>query len=193
LLAYIFWHHPRPDVDVAAYERALHDFHRALGESGAEGFVRSETFRVSGASWINDGGDAYADWYLVAGSFALDPLNEIAVSGARRPGHDEAAAWSARGAGGLYRLLEGEAELDAPVIERWLTKPRGTSYEEFYGWARPRAREGGELWRRQMVLGPAPEFCLLSGSELRPPSGVELLEVRRSPLIPEQNQAVERR
>jgi hypothetical protein len=182
LLAYIFWHHPRPDVEIVAYEHSLQAFHRALDESGAEGFVRSESFRVSGARWINDGADAYADWYLVEGSFALDPLNEIAVSGARRPGHDEAAAFSARGVGGLYRLMEGEAELHAPATELWLTKPRTISYDQFYDWASPPAGRGGELWRRQMVLGPAPEFCLLAASELRPPPEVELIQVSREAL-----------
>lgn len=182
MLAYIFWHHPRAEVDVDGYERSLRSFHHALAASGLEGFVRSESFRLRGAPWINDGGDAYADWYLVEGSFALDPLNDVAVSGSRRPGHDEAARGSARGVGGLYRLVEGSASLDGTTAEMWLTKPRTTPYEQFYEWARPRAREGGGLWRRQMVLGPAPEFCLLTASEAAPPAAFDPIPVNRSEL-----------
>jgi hypothetical protein len=182
VLAYIFWHHPRPEVDLAEYERSLRSFHHALAESGVEGFVRSDSFRLRGAPWINDGGDSYADWYLVEGSFALDPLNDVAVSGARRLGHDEAARASARGVGGLYRLVEGEAALDGGAAEMWLTKPRTTPYEQFYEWARPRAREGGGLWRRQMVLGPAPEFCLVTASAAAPPAAFDPIAVNRSEL-----------
>lgn len=177
MLAYIFWHHPRPDVDTAEYERSLRGFHQALAEAGAEGFVRSETFRLRGAPWINDGADAYADWYLLEGSFALDPLNDVAVSGARRPGHDQAAEASARGVGGLYRLIEGE-EGPQVAAELWLTKPRATSYEEFYRWSRPQVRGGG-LWRRQMVLGPAPEFCLLTPASTQPPEAYAPVRVSR--------------
>ncbi len=185
MLAYIFWHHPRPEVERAGYERSLRDFHAALGDSGADGFVGSRSFRVTGAPWINEGGPAYADWYLVEGSFALDPLNEVAVSGPRQAGHDQAAAWSARGAGGLYRLMEGEAALEAEAREAWLTKPRATPYDEFYGWARPLAKVGGAgLWRRQMVLGPAPEFCLVTATHVEAPPEFAATEVSRAPLAP---------
>ena len=183
MLAYVFWHFPRPEIEVPAYERSLLDFHAALSEAGAEGFVGSASFRVQGAPWINQGADAYADWYLLEGSFALDPLNEVAVSGPRRPGHDQAAAAAASGAGGLYRLMEGDADAQGAAAELWLTKPRSTSYDDFYGWARPLARAaGGGLWRRQMVLGPAPEFCLLAASGVGLPAGVEAIEVGRAPL-----------
>ena len=181
MLAYIFWHFPSEGVDVTAYERSLEGFHKALDEAGAEGFVRSRSFRIQGVPWINDSAAAYADWYLVEGSFALDTLNDLAVSGARRDSHDRAAGWAAGGAGALYRLVEGEASLEAPAFETWLSKPRGTTYEDFYAWARP-AVAGGELWRRQMVLGPALEFCLVAtrGVEARPE--FQPRRVERAPL-----------
>src|SRR6266702_2278129 len=87
-------------------------------------------------------GDRYSDWYLVANSAALDLLNEAAVSGARSP------------AG----------------FEIHFSKPAGTSYADLYERMQPfTGRPETSLWRRMMVLGPPPEFCLLSPSELELP------------------------
>lgn len=170
MLAYVFWHWPAPGTDRAVYEAAQRAFHAELRAAGSEGFLSSVLYRVEGAGWL-PAASAYEDWYLLEGSYALDPLNEVAVSPRLRAAHD-AAASSATGAGGLYRLQSGLPEpRDGPVL--WLSKPRGESYRDFY------ARFGADavLWRRQMVLGPAPEFLLEAASG---PAGLDGLSVERA-------------
>jgi hypothetical protein len=162
MLAYVFWHWPTPTMDVAHYTEALLAFHRALLSAPPAGMRGSRVFLVDGAPWVPVE-RAFEDWYFVDDFAALGALNEAAVSGARRDPHDAAARHAAGGAGGVYRRLS-----TAPgVADRasWLSKPPGTGYAEFLG-----RFSGGELWQRQMVLGPAPEFCLLGAA---PPTGVE--------------------
>src|SRR5262252_4616648 len=104
MLAYVFWHWPRPDHVAAEYERAQRAFHRALAQSAPRGFLSSLTFRVEGrAAWLG-GSPAYADWYLVENSAALDPLNVAAVSGACEAPHAQVAQAMAAGAGSLLGL-----------------------------------------------------------------------------------------
>jgi hypothetical protein len=123
-------------------------------------------------------GVAYEDWYLIEDHAALGVLGEAAVGRGHRTAHDEVARRSGAGAAGLYGLLEGDrAELakDAGVLARaslaiWIARRPGCPR----GGAPGQARELGELlgdgmdprraslWQRQLVLGPAPEFCLLA-------------------------------
>src|SRR5215831_19697880 len=104
MLAYVFWHWPRPDHVAAEYERAQRAFHRALAQSAPPGFLSSLTFRVEGsAAWLG-GAPAYADWYLVDNSAALDPLNVAAVSGACEAPHTQVAQAMSAGAGLLLTL-----------------------------------------------------------------------------------------
>src|SRR5580765_1368085 len=98
MLAYVFWHWPRPDHAAAEYERGQLAFHRALAHAAPRGFLSSLTFRVSGtAAWLG-GSPAYADWYLVDNSAALDPLNVAAVSGVCEAPHRQVAQAMAAGA-----------------------------------------------------------------------------------------------
>ena len=161
MLAYLFWHWPEQPTGVAAYEHGLAAFHRQLNETGSEGFHGSTPYRIDGAGWLPEG-RGYEDWYLLDGSFALDPLNEVAVSPGLRPAHDGTAHAAGGGAGGLYRLIEDHQAPAAAPSATWFSKPRGMRYPDFY----QRAAEftesvGFSFWRRQMVMGPAPEFCLL--------------------------------
>jgi hypothetical protein len=136
-------------------------FHGALREAGPPGFIGSAVCRSGPVPWLSVGAEVYADWYLLESSAALDPLNEAAVSGRRRRPHDDAARAAAGGAGGLYRLADGVAEIAHARWTAWFSKPEGQAYEELYAEARGWLRQPGSgLWRRQMVLGPAPEFCL---------------------------------
>ncbi len=159
MLAYVFSHRPAGDVDVDAYETALKNFHAALASAPPSGFVRSSTFKV---------GDHYSDWYLVDGSAALDVLNAAAVSGARIPAHDAAARMAVDGVGKLYSLISGEPTA-GPGFEIHFSKPAGVGYADHYARLGPySSRPGVSVWRRMMVLGPPPEFCLIA------PSGIEL-------------------
>ena len=152
MLAYLFAHRPTPAVDVAAYEGALRRLHAALAEAEIPGFVASATYRGAGG---------YTDWYVVEDSAALDHLNDAAVSGDRSESHTFLARSAAEGVGKLLRLAEGELDIDASFEVRF-SKPAGVPYDQLYetlrGWTR---RPGVGLWRRMMVLGPAPEFALL--------------------------------
>jgi hypothetical protein len=169
MLAYVFWHWPAaPGSVLATYERAQAEFHRRLADAPPPGFLRSWSFRVTGAPWLKVE-NAYEDWYLLESSAALDPLNEAAVAPPARAAHDRAAAGAA-GMGGLYRLHTGEPN-PAGGTACWFHKPAGLSYPELYAAITP----GTTLWRRQMVLGPGPEFLLEGGPApgLVTPIGVE--------------------
>lgn len=183
MLAYLFWHWSRAGADAAEYEAALAGFHRSLAAGSPPGFRRSLSFRLGAAPWVAAGEAAggYEDWYVVDDSAALDPLNAAAVSGARRAPHDRAAAGAAGGAGGLYRWQWGELDLGEARAAAWLEKPGGVSYAAF------EARLGEWLgvgavavWQRQMVLGPAPEYCVLGEASLALPEGAGALIVART-------------
>jgi hypothetical protein len=56
------------------------------------------------------------------------------------------------------------------------------SYADFD--AQVPAIEGTSLWRRQMVLGPTPEFALLSASPLPPADDFQALPLALAPIWP---------
>jgi hypothetical protein len=175
LLAYVFWHWRRPEVDRASYVERLIAFHEALGRASPSGFLASVLFRGGPAPWVT-GGESFEDWYLTEGSAALDPLNDGSISGGCRLPHDQAARSAAGGTAGLYRLRLGSGDVAAARTARWLSKPSGTSYGEFQGRLGPWAeRPGCSLWGRQMTLGPTPEFCLLSPDDPGLPGGLVAL------------------
>ena len=147
-------------MDVADYETALKRFHASLAGSPPVGFLGSSTFRT---------GDRYSDWYLVESSAALDFLNEAAVSGARTQAHDAAARMAVDFAGKLYGLSAGEP-LSDPGYEIRFSKPAGMGYADLYERMKKyTSKPGTSLWRRMMVLGPPPEFCLIAPSDVELP------------------------
>ncbi len=185
MLAYIFWHQPWGEIESGDYEQRLAGFHETLAAADLEGFHGSSTFRVEGARWLVSGSRGYEDWYLLEGSYAMDPLNEFAVSGGRKDPHDRVAGASTNGAGGLYRLRSGLCNVIEASRATWLTKPRGTGYEEFYAGIKPWTdNPETSLWRRQMVLGPAPEFCVLASDNIEFPEGLEPISVERTRVWP---------
>ena len=154
-LAYLFWHRPAPGVDPAAYEGRLRAFHAALELPG------SRTVRLASAPWLAGEGPVYEDWYPVEGWEALGALNERAVSGPRRTPHDAAAEHAGTGAGGVYRRVSGPGS-DPAGAAQWLAKPPGRAYADWLPELVATAGDRAAVWQRQMVLGPAPEFCVLS-------------------------------
>ncbi len=144
MLAYLFWHEPKGGVDRGAYEAAQRGFHEALG-------ARSACFRLDRLPFAEQGG--YEDWYLVEDWAALGFLNDTAAGGDRRGGHDRAAELAAVGWGAVYALARGRAEIPAGV--EWRDKERGRPTADFLD-----SLPAGAVWRRQLVLGPAPEFCV---------------------------------
>lgn len=143
MLAYVFWHRPEDSVDSVEYEQGLRGFHDELDRP-------SGSFRLQQLPFGAGGG--YEDWYLVGDWAALGKLNERAVDARRRAAHDRAAAGTSRGWGGIYELIRGDPQV--PVGTKWLDKPFGEPSEAFFA-----SRPEETIWRRQMVLGPAPEFC----------------------------------
>lgn len=126
---------------------------------------------MAGAPWLS--GEGYEDWYLVEGSAALDPLNEAAVGPALHEAHDAAAALTGEACAGLYRLAAGTGGLEGGSA-LWLGKPRATSYAAFYELLAPSSgAPGAGLWRRQLVLGPTPEFCLRGAAAVELPAALE--------------------
>jgi hypothetical protein len=168
VLAYVFWHRPRDGEDHASYERLLAEFHHSLAHSPPAGTLASVSYRVPGLPWFR--APAYEDWYLVEDYAALGVLNEAAVGRGHRSRHDQLALHSGAGAGGLYALLEGRpdaAALARATLAVWVQQGVGHGVELRHAGLPEMLADGIEpdttsLWRRQLVLGPAPEFCLLA-------------------------------
>jgi hypothetical protein len=102
VLAYVFWHRPRAGVDAAEYVAALTAFHERIG-------VPSWFAALGRPPW-GEGVGWYEDWYLVEDWNGLGRLNEVAITGARQPPHDVAAALAREGIAGIYGLIGGQPE-----------------------------------------------------------------------------------
>jgi hypothetical protein len=173
MLAYVFWHWPRPDIERGQYLDHLTAFHRTLAANKPPGFQRSVVFRIHGANWLNTHGEAYEEWYLLDDSAAMDPLNDAAVSGVCEEPHNRVAREAADGTGGLYRLRAGAGDLADAKFATWLSKPTGVSYKDFYA----RLEPGVTLWGRQMTLGPTREFCIHSHTPIQASDSHELTRI----------------
>ena len=161
MLAYVFWHWPAPGVDPDAYARDLVGFLDALGTPGAH------SLRLDRAPFDGPGGPVFEDWYPVADWAGLGELNERAVSGPRRAPHDAVATQAGGGAGAVYGLVAGEPGPRAAAA--WLPKPPGTPHETFVA-ELTAAAPHATIWQRQMVLGPAPEFAVLTDDPVSLPA-----------------------
>ena len=106
-------------------------------------------------------GPGYEDWYLVEDWQGLGELNAAAVDARLKGGHDRAAGMAAEGWGGIYASVRGPAAI--PAEATWKYKPREKSTAEFLAGI----EEQAPVWQRQMVLGPAPEFCIGAGGPPR--------------------------
>lgn len=169
MIAYLFWHKPREGVDQERYEQAAQGFHRSLQRASPAGFRCSALLRAGSVPWL-EGQGWCEDWYLVDDFCALGVLNEAAVAVGHRSAHDQVAGRYGGGSGGIYKLIEGRCDsIDHPLAV-WVSRPHGATARglgDLLGDGMDRER--ASLWRRQMVLGPAPEYCLLTGEA---PAGV---------------------
>jgi len=175
MLTYLFWHRPSDSTAVAEYEREHLAFHRSLARTPPVGMRGSVATRMAEIPWLGGAGGGYEDWYLLADFTALGVLNEAAVGRGHRTSHDRVARRFGTGAGGLYCLVEGEPQTAAAQVAQaplaiWIARPPGSTQRELGELLGDGMDPGhASLWRRQLVLGPAPEFCLLAGE---PPPGV---------------------
>jgi len=197
LFAYVFWHWPRPGVPADVYEAKLASFLHSLRSSGRPaGLVDALSFRVAGPlPWGPQNGNLYEDWYVAESFAALGALNDAAVSGETRGPHDSVARDYMRGAGGILRSLGGDLLLRDARFATWVEKPVGTAYQSFYDEVAAIAGRAGkkeedndtrrrrtDLWRRQMVLGPSPQFCVHSDEGLQFPSNLRPIGSQVEPL-----------
>jgi hypothetical protein len=179
LLAYAFWHKPLPGVSLTAYERRLSAFQSSLREHPPDGLMDALSFREEVSPWSRRRSTTYEDWYLVRDFQSLGALNDAAVAEPNRRPHDEIAKDASDGAGGLYRLRRGELPLRDALFATWISKPPRTPYQTFlHGLAELAPDRKTDLWQRQMVLGPAPEFCIHSKSPLELPRSFRATTIR---------------
>jgi hypothetical protein len=170
VLAYVFWHRPAEGVQQAAYEQSLTRFHRSLAHRPPSGLSGSAAVRYEQLPWLEGGGPGYEDWYLVEDWAALGVLEQAALARGHVSAHDALAAHTGAGSGGVYELVEGSSRPAGAGCAVWVaSRPRRErlSLEALLGDGIDPRRDG--LWRRSLVLGPAPEYCVLAGD---PPAGV---------------------
>ncbi len=180
MLAYVFWHRPRDGTAADAYEEASIAFHRSLAHRRPVGMRGSCTLRLAECPWLPAEGagesagqsapssaGGYEDWYLIDDFTALGVLNEAAVGRGHRTSHDRIARRTGAGAGAVYALVEGGPVMSPPAGEpspaTWVALPPGAAPREVFELLADGVDPAGaSLWRRQLVLGPAPELCLLA-------------------------------
>ena len=170
-LGYVFWHRPLHGVSRAGYEASLLRFQSSLRENPPAGFLDALAFRVDTLPWSRSHSSAYEDWYLVRDFKALGDLNAGAVGPANKSPHDEAARKASAIAGGLYKLIDGKLPACETRVATWMSKPASKSYEDFLADLRSLESLTQRIWQRQMVLGPAPEFCVHSRRASGAPHG----------------------
>lgn len=149
MLAYLFWHRPRVGVSRDQYEQRLVDFHAGLAAVN----VDSASFRLERLPFAD--ADGYEDWYLARDWGALGALNRAATEGPQARRHDASSELSGEGWGGVYALVRGPASV--PTGLSWVSKQPGETYSSFLA-----RQPSASVWQRQLVLGPAPEFCVAS-------------------------------
>lgn len=182
-LAYIFWHWPREGASRRVYESKLAAFLQSLSVHPPRGLIDACSFRVGGLPWPPVARAVYEDWYVVKGYQTLGMLNESAVDRSNRRAHSLVAKLSGGGSGGLYRLVGGRVGPREARFATWLSKPQETTYETFLeGLAEMGLRSG--LWQRQLVLGPAPEFCLRTEGRPSLPSTLGRVTLEVTPIPP---------
>src|SRR2546421_3279789 len=107
MLTYVFWHQRESKIAREEYQERLVAFHRILRERQPQGFLFSMILEMAQLPWMEEGREAYEDWYIVENSAALDPLDDVAVKGICREPHHQGARLAGGVAGGGCRFWGG--------------------------------------------------------------------------------------
>jgi hypothetical protein len=171
MLAYVFWHRPADGVAAEDYEQALTHFHRSLAHAPPSGLLGSATLRAQRLPWLAPGDQGgYEDWYLIESWSAVGVLEVAAVSRGHEGAHHEAARRLGAGTAAIYRRLEGNASPADCRLSVWVSRPPGEDDPTIANLLDDGVRrDEASLWQRALVLGPAPEFCLLHTAPQLPP------------------------
>ena len=162
-LAYVFWHWPRPGVTVGVYKRKLGSFQSSLRAGRPDLVADLLSYRVDSLPWGPRASPLFEDWYLVEDFSALGSLNDAAVAGSTKRFHDSVAGDYLKGAGGVFERVLGSIPLREARYATWIEKTVGIPYQSYYEEVKELLGETkSDLWRRQMVLGPSPQYCVHS-------------------------------
>jgi hypothetical protein len=167
-IAYVFYHRPARGVRRATYERALLSFHDQLARSPTPGFRGSAALRLPHVTW----GAArrrplYVDWYVLGGFGDLGPVRDVAYRPPWVESHRRIAGLFGDGEGGLFAARGTVDPPTAPDLAVWFSSPEGRGKSLLRRWwteGPPR----GTLWRRQLAVGPSPEFCFFGPGPVPP-------------------------
>jgi len=183
-IAYVFWHWPRPEVSRESYETKLASFLGALSADKPAGLLEAVSFRLDGLPWASQSSSSiYEDWYVVEDFSALGVLNDAAISAGARGPHDSIAEEYMKGAGGVFASVRSNIPLPQARFATWVEKPIGPSYQSYYeSLARNLGDRKTDIWRRQLVLGPSPQFCIHSVEALHVPADLRPISSRLQPI-----------
>ncbi len=155
MLAYVYWHAMPNNLAAEDYERNLLHFNDALANAKIPGVLANASYAIGQTPWLGEAG--YEDWTWLEGSWALDSLNERAVSGSMEQSHDVIAQMTKHGGiGALYYLVAEEHKIPANSKVFWLSRPRGVKWREIMPVITQSANSQVAVWRRHWVPGPAP-------------------------------------
>jgi hypothetical protein len=183
MIGYVFWHQKIDSVSSNDYERTLKEFHEKLVGARIRGYLGSVSLKIEGAYWMGSKKSGYEDWYYMTDSGVIDILNHGAVSGNMMPIHNNAAGLATGMHAGLYQLKSSSANHRESTWCIWLSKPGGMSYDDFNSMISSTVPAHSiDYWRRQMVLGPTPEFCITSDNRIDINPETKPIYVKRSVL-----------
>ena len=175
MLAYVFWHRPRRRIrDAEAYEQAQLAFHRSLAALRPAASRLGLLSRAGAALARTGAAGGYEDWYLRRG---LRRARRAQRGGGRRaaiapPRRGRAPLRRGRGrrSTACSRASPTRPRLDGERVDRGLGGAHAAASSAARLRRAARGRHGPAargLWRRQLVLGPAPEYCLLAARGVR--------------------------
>jgi hypothetical protein len=121
----------------------------------------------------------YVDWYVLSSFADLGPIREVAYRSPWVDAHRAAARLWGSGGAALYSTPHRTGPPAPTGRVAWFSAPSGRGRALLDRWRRdgpPR----GTLWRRQLSLGPSPEYCYL-GNAVPPPTLVSPADL----LVPE--------